>query len=94
MVACDRNSTSLEFVHVLSNNVVVVVRFCSRAKVCVDYNEYRKKNQVKTVVATNALLASLGSHLFGAEGVLSNRKVLGLLLRSAGLGQVKENNGV
>merc|ERR1712190_136089 len=58
-----------------------------------DYNEHRKKNQVKTAVATNAVLASLGSHLFGAEGVLSNRKVLGLLLRCAGLGQFKENNG-
>lgn len=58
-----------------------------------DYNEYRKKNQVKTTVATNAVLASLASHLFGAEGALSNRKVLGLLLRCAGLGQFKENNG-
>jgi len=58
-----------------------------------NYNEFRRKNQVKTSVATNATLAGLGAHLFGAEGVVSNRKVLGLLLRAAGLGQYKESNG-
>lgn len=58
-----------------------------------DYNEFRKKNQVKTTVATNATLSGIGMHLFGAEGVLSNRKVFGLLVRCAGLGQFKENNG-
>lgn len=58
-----------------------------------DFNEYRRKNQVKTSLATNATLASLGAHLFGAEGVLSNRKVFGLLVRSVGLGQFGERNG-
>jgi len=58
-----------------------------------DYNDFRKKNQVKTTVATNAVLSGIGMHLFGAEGVLSNRKVFGLLVRCAGLGQFKENNG-
>jgi len=58
-----------------------------------DYNEFRKRNQIKTSVAANAVLCSLGAHLFGFEGMLSNRKVLGLLLRCAGLGQFKENNG-
>ena len=46
-----------------------------------DYNEFRKKNPVKTTVATNAVLVSLGAHLFGSEGVLSNRKIFGLLVR-------------
>mmetsp|Transcript_27362 Transcript_27362/g.72270 ORF Transcript_27362/g.72270 Transcript_27362/m.72270 type:complete len:586 (-) Transcript_27362:29-1786(-) len=58
-----------------------------------DYNEFRRKNQVKTSVATNATLAGLGAHLFGVEGAVSNRKVFGLLVRAAGLGQYKENNG-
>ena len=48
---------------------------------------------MKTSLATNATLSSLGAHLFGAEGVVSNRKVFGLLVRSAGLGQFGEVNG-
>lgn len=58
-----------------------------------DYNEYRRKNQVKTSLATNATLTSLGAHLFGAEGAVSNRKVFGLLVRAVGLGQFGESNG-
>ena len=29
-----------------------------------DYNDFRKKNQVKTTVATNAVLSGIGMHFF------------------------------
>ena len=42
-----------------------------------------EKNKVKTTVATTAVLSGIGTHLFGDEGVLSNRKVFGLSVRCA-----------
>ena len=68
-------------------------RKSARRSFDLDYNEYRRKNQVKTSLATNATLTSLGAHLFGAEGAVSNRKVFGLLVRAVGLGQFGESNG-
>lgn len=58
-----------------------------------DYNEFRRKNKVKTSIATKATIGGICSHLFGSEDALSNRKTFGLLIRAAGLGQYKESNG-
>lgn len=58
-----------------------------------DYNENRRKNQVKKSLASNATLASMSLHLFGSEGAVSNRKIFGLLVRSVGLGKFGELNG-
>eukprot|EP00931_Biecheleriopsis_adriatica_P006889 TRINITY_DN108232_c0_g1_i1.p1 TRINITY_DN108232_c0_g1~~TRINITY_DN108232_c0_g1_i1.p1 ORF type:complete len:593 (-),score=123.22 TRINITY_DN108232_c0_g1_i1:181-1959(-) len=58
-----------------------------------DFNECRRKNQTKTSLASNAVLSSLGAHLFGAEDAMSNRKVFGILVRAVSLGKFGENNG-
>ncbi|CAJ1437959.1 unnamed protein product [Effrenium voratum] len=58
-----------------------------------DYNEHRRKNPVKRSLASNATLASLGCHLFGEMGAMSNRKIFGLLVRAVGLGKFGEVNG-
>lgn len=58
-----------------------------------DFNEHRRKNPTKTSLASNAVLSSLGAHLFGGEGAMSNRKLFGILVRAVGLGKFGENNG-
>lgn len=57
------------------------------------FDEHRRKNQTKSSLASNAVLCSLGAHLFGADEAMSNRKVFGILVRAAGLGKFGENNG-
>jgi|ERR1712216_915492 len=67
---------------------------CKQEKIFeLDFNEHRRKNPTKTSLASNQTLATIGSHLLGGEGLISNRKVFGLLVRAVGLCQWGENNG-
>lgn len=57
-----------------------------------DYDEFRRKSQTKITFATRDVVKRLGVHLFGREITISDRKVLGLLLRASGIGASGEGN--